>query len=190
MGCSSSNEAMVTMQVEDKRLQGHLKIEKTLTNWNRSFPAITLEELQNKRVEFWETRVEGDVNSWLALRLCSETDDSTSFAIMESAGLTPFDTDGDECIFCYDSTGKRYDIPFWVLHQPANLVTVPKILVSSSPSKQEGLGTVSTIWKINCRLSSGIDVLVQIRDNASIAELKNHIFKSNNITLERQQVYS
>eukprot|EP00456_Euglypha_rotunda_P000097 TRINITY_DN10015_c0_g1_i6.p1 TRINITY_DN10015_c0_g1~~TRINITY_DN10015_c0_g1_i6.p1 ORF type:complete len:101 (-),score=9.45 TRINITY_DN10015_c0_g1_i6:10-312(-) len=52
--------------------------------WEKSFPPITRAELQKKREEFWDTRVEGRSEMWQALRMASECeDDVTARSITE-----------------------------------------------------------------------------------------------------------
>jgi len=40
------------------------------------FTEATREEVERKKLEFWETRVQGDVNQWAALKAACEAGDS------------------------------------------------------------------------------------------------------------------
>ncbi len=64
------------------------------------------------------------MHCWQAIRLASESEDmATAQAIMESGGLTSWSAETVDCMFCYDDTGKKYEVPFWVLHLPRNLLS-------------------------------------------------------------------
>jgi len=90
--------------------------------WEKTFPPMTRSELQKKRDEFWDTRVEGSAEIWQAIRMSSECEDEkTGRSILESAGVTPYTIDKAESCFCYDERGHRYDIPMFVLRLPKNL---------------------------------------------------------------------
>jgi hypothetical protein len=91
--------------------------------WEKDFPAITSTELKRRREEFWDTRVEGRKEAWQAIKLaCEAGDEGTSLAILDSAGLTPFDMNKPDCCFCYDDHGAKYEVPMYVLRDPANVV--------------------------------------------------------------------
>jgi len=92
--------------------------------WDKDFPPITMAQLQKRRDEFWDTRVEGRPEMWQAIRVSSEAEDvMTSKTILESAGLTALDIDKPDCCFCYDERGFRYEIPMYVLQLPRNLIS-------------------------------------------------------------------
>lgn len=70
-----------------------------------------------------DTRVQGRQEMWQALRVAVEAgDDSTSAAILESAGLQPFDIDAVERFFTYDQKGFKYEVPLYCLYAPSNLL--------------------------------------------------------------------
>jgi hypothetical protein len=62
-----------------------------LERFHSTFPPITESELVVRRCEFWDTRLEGHLSCWQALRMAVElNDEQTSAVIMESAGLTSY----------------------------------------------------------------------------------------------------
>jgi len=87
---------------------------------------MTLAQLNAKREEFWDTRVQGRPEMWAALRVAAEAGDvDTTAAILESAGLTPFDVDENtppEHCFSYDPKGFKHFLPFYCIYTPPNIV--------------------------------------------------------------------
>lgn len=70
--------------------------------------------------------MQGRQEMWQALRVAVEAgDESTSAAILESAGLQPFDLDAADRFFTYDQKGFKYDVPLYCLYTPANLMRDP-----------------------------------------------------------------
>ena len=80
---------------------------------------------------------------WQALRVAVEAgDDSTSAAILESAGLQPFDIEAADRFFTYDSKGFKYECPLYCLYTPSNLLRDPPpggLAVASTKSSQAPL---------------------------------------------------
>jgi len=78
---------------------------------------VTIEEIKKKRLEFWETRVEGCPNTWTALRHsceCYEIDDN-ALAVLKAAGVKCIDK---TIQMCYDDNMYKYDIPIFVINDP------------------------------------------------------------------------
>eukprot|EP00455_Lapot_gusevi_P037311 TRINITY_DN416_c0_g2_i1.p1 TRINITY_DN416_c0_g2~~TRINITY_DN416_c0_g2_i1.p1 ORF type:complete len:222 (+),score=47.19 TRINITY_DN416_c0_g2_i1:162-827(+) len=154
--------------------------------WDRKFPAMTLAQLQKKRQEFWETQVEGDPNMWQAIKLSTEAEDEvTARAILDSSGLTPWDMETSDALFCYDPTGKRYVVPLWVLHLPRNLLPDE---AAATPTPQPILieeKGVDLNFKI--RLSTGTDVEVVMKSTDTITEVKKRIANQLSIATDRQR---
>lgn len=74
------------------------------------------EELARKRAEFWDTRVEGDLESWKLLRMACEADDSASAEAIVQAGGLSF-AQGTIQV-CYDSSGRKYELPPFIINEP------------------------------------------------------------------------
>ena len=95
-----------------------------ISDANGNDPTST--ELEDKRREFWDTQPSygGNAEIWQALKMAGETmltpsgDMTLAYAVIESADVIVAKPDMTEC---YDTTGARYDIPKWVLRDPANL---------------------------------------------------------------------
>ena len=88
---------------------------------------MTLAQLEAKRSEFWDTRVQGRAECWQAIRVAveaseSEGDMSTTQAILESAEMTPFEVERVDTCFSYDSKGFKYEIPLYCVFKPSNLL--------------------------------------------------------------------
>lgn len=88
----------------------------SVVGWDKEFPSLTPAQLQSKRAEFWDTRVQGRAECWQTLRVAVDALDAdggldTALVILESAEMTPFDVDQPGVCFSYDSKGFKYDIP-------------------------------------------------------------------------------
>jgi len=80
---------------------------------------VTVEEIKKKRLEFWETRVEGCSNTWSALRHACECDeiDENALAVLKAAGVKCIDK---TIQMCYDDNMYKYDIPIFVINDPSD----------------------------------------------------------------------
>lgn len=88
--------------------------------WKHPQP-ITIAQLRQMRDEFWDTAPHygGRKEIWDALRAASEADVALAQAIVESAGVIVSNAD---LTLCYDERGAKYELPKYVLSEPANLV--------------------------------------------------------------------
>lgn len=68
MGCVSSKSAARTTEANSNAWDGHIQ---PIKPWKLE-PALTSEQLERLRNEFWETRVEGRQEMWQALRFAAE----------------------------------------------------------------------------------------------------------------------
>eukprot|EP00891_Asterochloris_glomerata_P009666 jgi/Astpho2/9666/Aster-03929 len=82
---------------------------------------MTRQELEAKRLEFWETQPHygGYAEIWDALRAACETDDATANAILESAGVI---VQSSDMSVVWDERGSKYELPKFVLADPTNLI--------------------------------------------------------------------
>jgi hypothetical protein len=72
-------------------------------------------------------------------------EDETSDIIIESAGLTPWMLETNDGLVSYDITGKKYEVPFWILFDPANVVPdAPVPLHESHDASALPAGAAST----------------------------------------------
>ena len=81
--------------------------------------SITKEELLRKREEFWQTRVEGNAETWQFLqRICEdpEFEHEDIQAYLSATGVIPY----KDCInVTYDTFGGLYEIPNYCIHFPS-----------------------------------------------------------------------
>lgn len=81
----------------------------------------TREEIQRKRQEFWETRVQGSTERWLALRAACEAADSRTFqldtaeSIVKASGLS---LQQASITLCMDEFGMKYELPPFMINEP------------------------------------------------------------------------
>lgn len=69
----------------------------------------TREEVQRKRQEFWDTRVQGSAEHWQALKAaCEAADSRTAEAIVKASGLNIHQ---GGISLCVDSSGLKYELP-------------------------------------------------------------------------------
>ncbi|CAI9760151.1 unnamed protein product [Fraxinus pennsylvanica] len=110
MGCAGSH---------DKADETAKKIRKPMP-WKHSEP-ITRIELIRMRDEFWDTAPHygGRKEIWDALRAAAEADITLAQAIVESAGVI---VQNPDLTVCYDERGAKYELPKYVLSEPANLI--------------------------------------------------------------------
>ncbi len=96
----------------------------------RSDDAMTEDELQRMRDEFWDTEPHygGNRVIWDALRAATEADLATAKVILESAGVI---VASEDMTICYDERGAKYELPKYVLSDPSNLIR------SKSNSRQQ-----------------------------------------------------
>jgi len=111
MGCAGSSEAKGDGPVK--------KIQKPKP-WKHS-PQITKSQLLQMREEFWDTAPHygGKKEIWDALRAAAEADLTLAQAIVDSAGVIVRSVD---LTICYDERGAKYELPKYVLSEPANLI--------------------------------------------------------------------
>eukprot|EP00205_Picochlorum_sp_RCC944_P002015 CAMPEP_0182607188 /NCGR_PEP_ID=MMETSP1330-20130603/1923_1 /TAXON_ID=464278 /ORGANISM="Picochlorum sp., Strain RCC944" /LENGTH=105 /DNA_ID=CAMNT_0024825731 /DNA_START=115 /DNA_END=432 /DNA_ORIENTATION=+ len=103
MGCLSSKDASI------------LKAKK----WKSQEP-VTLEELQKRREEFWDTAPHygGDPVIWEALKV-AVADLECAKVILEAADVIIAEPD---LSVVYDQKGRKYEIPIFCLSEPINLI--------------------------------------------------------------------
>lgn len=92
-----------------------------LPQWEYETP-VTLEALEKKRRQFWETEPHygGSREIWDALQgACATEDLEQRVVIVEAAGIIPATA---MLTLCYDERGFLYKLPFFVLSRPQNLI--------------------------------------------------------------------
>ncbi|KAJ8898634.1 hypothetical protein K2173_004618 [Erythroxylum novogranatense] len=111
MGCAGSSHSQGGVSAK--------KIRKPKP-WKHPQP-ISKTELIQMRDEFWDTAPHygGRKEIWDALRAAAEADIALAQAIVDSAGVIVQNAD---LTVCYDERGAKYELPKYVMSEPANLI--------------------------------------------------------------------
>ena len=124
-------------QVSDDRLNKPLRSPSPILSSPSTFlqyPAPwTRSRLEKQREEFFETRVTGDAQAWVAVRrvceLLREDEVADAQAVLDASGMTcprgrVVRARGRDRRHggVYDGTGKLYEIPDWVVRDPEDVV--------------------------------------------------------------------
>mmetsp|Transcript_13955 Transcript_13955/g.39511 ORF Transcript_13955/g.39511 Transcript_13955/m.39511 type:complete len:132 (-) Transcript_13955:21-416(-) len=115
MGC-----CMSAQEVQDPKDDSHVKKNYKRPKWKSEQP-MTMEELQAKREEFWDTQPAygGNKVVWDTLKGAVAADHDITKILLEAAELI---VTRDDMTEIYDPTGNRYELPPFVLSEPTNLV--------------------------------------------------------------------
>eukprot|EP00177_Eucheuma_denticulatum_P005647 GFKZ01010282.1.p2 GENE.GFKZ01010282.1~~GFKZ01010282.1.p2 ORF type:complete len:153 (-),score=22.08 GFKZ01010282.1:377-835(-) len=122
MGCFSSKpHERPEAPTDDSNWDGAIR---SIRPWKVE-PAITSQQLERLRNEFWETRVEGRKEMWQALRFAAEADsEELCNETVKAAGLRPANRRGT-LQSMFDERGALYEIPMYALLAPTNLDEQP-----------------------------------------------------------------
>jgi hypothetical protein len=134
-------------------------IKQTLA-YSSKIPKHQIEKMRN---EYWETRTEGYVETWNALRSACETDEETGMAILTAVEIKLIN---NSLQLAYDSQGNKYEIPVFCINDPTRF-DLPK---KKQLTKEELSGENMKI-KIR-RAGMSTDVELKISNNISGLELK------------------
>lgn len=152
-------------------------------------------ELYNMRKEFWESRVDGSPEMYIALRNVCEAmlnnESQLADAILEASNITTVDATLSRC---YDERGHEYNIPSfcWSTQGPAGLNTKPTGPSSSSTSPRANNNV--TIKNANQAVALKVQVnpgdrnfVINANTSNSVAELKALICKESTIKTDKNQ---
>lgn len=90
---------------------------KSIKKTNSYVSKVSKEELEKKRSEFWETRIEGCKETWTALKFaCQENELSTIIEVLKAAGIKLIKKNIQ---MCYDEELFRYDLPLFLINEPS-----------------------------------------------------------------------
>lgn len=119
----------------NQRIRSPSPLAKSPKNVSNQHPPWTRSHLEEQRVAFFDTRVSGDKEIWVALRrtceLLRDGDLEGAQAIMDAANITcpsgrvSRARGRDRRGGVYDEKGALYDIPNWVLTDPLDIVADP-----------------------------------------------------------------
>ena len=139
---------------------------------------ISEEELLKKRKEFWETRIEGNPETWNFLKeICEnkDSDDNNILAYLQACDIVPYKS----CInVTYDQNGFLYEIPNYCIQDPYKY-NVPK--EDKEKSKKQNI--VFFIWKEG--------KIIEIKNNnyLSVSDLKNLLSQQFNFDKEKIRLF-
>lgn len=185
MGCTSSNHVV---QSNDTSTPSTVLNVRPLAEKQKTYSAA---ELYNMRKEFWESRVDGSPDMYVALRSVCEAivanENALAEAILEASNIT---TTGTTIARCYDERGHEYNIPTycWSDQGPANL-KVSKPVPFSEPRKNN-----VTIKNANQEIELKVQVnpgdrnfVIKANTSNSVAEFKALICKESTIKTDKNQ---
>ena len=99
---------------------------------------------------------------------------------MESAGLTTWAIENVDGLITYDVTGKKYDVPFWVLFNPASLVSddafesahqYAAVAASSSVMAPSNAPPMA----LRVRFASGADLEIRVPSDTNVLAVKRAV---------------
>ena len=130
--------------------------------------AITLEELQKVRDDFWTSRVEGDSEIWELLHaICNDQNlsDEDIMGMLKAGGIIPYK---DSINVVYDSKGALYEIPNYCINDPSQY-NIPEIEYTKEKPNEEEI-----VFKIRF-FNHQFDI--KLSNMKTIAEIKDLIIK-------------
>lgn len=123
---------------------------------------VDKDELDKKRQEFWETRVEANKQSWEALRFaCENSEALTIIEVLTASGIKLIKK---SLQMSYDEDGYRYDLPIFLINEP-------KAFVVEEDAKEE---IVPLKLKLTLRVV-GQDILVEANTIDKVSLLKDQL---------------
>ena len=145
---------------------------------------IEEEDLQRKRIDFWSSRFDNDLNTWEMLKnFCEGEFDSKELALLlNDCGIKPY----AGCInVVYDNKGNLYEIPNYCIHPPSKW-EIPKLEIPKPTEKK-----ICFIVRLIVT-----DLTVNTSNLCPVSELKNYLLKKfpfpqeyGEITLERIRLF-
>ena len=131
---------------------------------------VPKDELEKRRIAFWETRVEGDPLVWNFLKeLCNLPEEETEniSAMLEANEITPL----KNCInVTYDKAGEVYEIPNYCINEPVSF-DLPEMHMK----KPEKKNVVFHVRK------GAEQIKIKAYNNTSVEKVKSNISKKLNI---------
>jgi len=151
-----------------------IKDQKTGAGIKQTHPYIsklTLQEIQAKRVEFWDTRVEGEPKAWRALREACETDNQE--IAVRTLGVARVKLVNQSLQLAYDHRGHKYDVPIFCIHDPADYdIPLKKELRKEEVAEEQLIVKMRVPGMVN-------DIKLQICNNWTVLQMKEEFLKQN-----------
>lgn len=150
-------------------------------------PGVTQEELQGRRVQFWETRVSGHPQMWNNLRLVCEGllagDIELASTVLDSTGMRVPQGNLTQApsLVVYDSMGAQYDIPRFVWSTPGNVISAEAAAAAAATaaaSSRRKANIPSAPLSLKMRLAPSRatceqDVPLALTTRTTVEEVKN-----------------
>ncbi|CAG9329038.1 UBTD2_7 [Blepharisma stoltei] len=162
---SSHNSRLRTMKLGNFTFQ--LYENKIVGKGCRRTPAwetqATREEVDKKRKEFWETRVDGNPEVWQLLKgAIDEPLPANSLAMIQAAGLSLAD---GVLMTVYDQGQHRYEIPPYLINEPEHYGPGLDVISINQPIKEE-------LIELTLRSTKYKDWVVRISNCTKVTQLK------------------
>lgn len=183
-------------------------------NFSYHQPPWTRSILEQQRREFFDTRTNNSREVWNALAIVAESmrqgDLAQAQAIMDAANITcPHGKvargkgKNRQQEGVYDSRGKLYEIPYWLVTDPADIIEddgdekniegteddeASEDVASNLQAREKGKGRADDIGdevRVTARLNTARDVTVTIGTKQTILVLRRKIEAQSNIKLRR-----
>jgi len=136
---------------------------------------IPINEIEKKRIEFWETRVEGNIDAWQALRGACEATEEDAIAILGAMGLKLVNK---SLQIAYDSRGYKYDVPIFCINPPVSY-DLPK----NKELKKEDVSSSNIHVKLR-NVGAVTDIDLTVANNIATLELKEEYIKKSGSDLK------
>eukprot|EP01017_Pseudomicrothorax_dubius_P009376 TRINITY_DN1316_c0_g1_i4.p1 TRINITY_DN1316_c0_g1~~TRINITY_DN1316_c0_g1_i4.p1 ORF type:complete len:243 (+),score=37.22 TRINITY_DN1316_c0_g1_i4:73-801(+) len=140
------------------------------------------ESLEQRREEYWETRVEGNEVAWSALRLACELDDGSEMTILANVGLRLV---ANTLQMAYDSRGYRYDVPIFCINDP---------IAFEDKKKTVDIDAIEDkVLRFKLRsMTLTADIVCEVENKANVRELKEFFLleaKLTNLTTANVRIF-
>jgi hypothetical protein len=160
-------------------------------DWDASLPVWTKAYLDKKRIDFWETRVEGRADLWQVLRGAAGADEATGRAMASSAGLSPYRVnEAKKDCYCYDEKGFAYIVPLWVLFTPKQTGTAKRKSTVPEKKSEDVLKREAADVTFHVRFSDGqADLKLTTQGSTVITDLRQAIQGERGIPTAYQKIF-
>lgn len=181
MGCGSSNLAVQNNHTSSTSTIS-VQPQQKLVTYSES-------ELKELRKEFWESRVDGSPEMYIALRSVCEAilnkDSGLADAILQASNIT---TTGSTLSQCYDERGHEYNIPSycWSSEGPPDLTKKTLTTESKQRFNKDTIANADKDLVLKVQISPGDrNFTVSANTSNSVAELKRLICEASTTKSER-----
>jgi len=183
MGCGSSNSAV------QNNTAAQVTSTVNVRPVDQKMRTYTPAELKIMRTEFWESRVDGSPDMYIAIRSVCEAilnnDNVLAEAILEASNITTFDK---TLARCFDERGHEYLIPSycWSSQGPANLAPISVIPNIEAKTELVNIKNADQPLELKVQINPGDrNFVIKANTSNSVAELKALICEESKIKTEK-----